>query len=374
MSARTGFGSSVDAGTLLMKQRPLGTSRHLTATGRSAIATIRLIGDLTALDTPLPVFRAINRKRMSEQVINVLCLGVWGEPGEDVVLCRTSERSVEVTCHGGSAAVARILEDASGRGFSGDVETSNQNLAPDWEPLALDILLRARTGRTAEILLEQVNCLWPQFALDLPQLSNKESRLRIDDALEWSEFGRHLVEPWNVVLCGRPNVGKSSLMNALAGFTRSIVSEHSGTTRDLVTLETAIEGWPVRITDTAGIRETTDSIEQAGVTATRSAIDYADLVVIVLDASEPLQPVDQHLLNNTVKRRLIVAHKSDLPPSSKTAWPVESLQVSSASGQGVEALLQAIARALVPALPPQGQLIPLSMQHISELQRLPCFV
>ncbi len=345
-----------------MAQKPHGTAQHLTGTGRSAIATIRLTGALSALDAPTALFRAANRKPLREQSLNVLCFGIWGDPGEDVVLCRTSENSVEVSCHGGVAAVARVLEDAAGRGFSRPNEVSNQDI--------LDALKRARTQRTAEILLEQASGIWAQFAHDITRFFPDEARHRIDLALSWAEFGRHLTEPWNVVLCGRPNVGKSSLMNALAGFTRSIVSEQAGTTRDLVTLETAIDGWPVRITDTAGVRETSDLIEQTGVRQTLSAIDQADLALIVLDGSEQLQPEDQLLLNQIVKRRLIIAHKSDLPVSLEESVSAGSLPVSSASGQGVEALLRAISTALVPVCPLPGQLIPVTPQRESELRAM----
>jgi tRNA modification GTPase len=284
-----------------MESLAQGTVRQLTSSGRSAIAVIRLTGDLSQLDAPSSLFRAANHKRVVEQAVDAICFGVWGEPGEEVVLCRTGVDAVEVTCHGGAAAVARILEDAAGRGFRIEAaptvaffpETGrsfSEKKATDWRPLT-----QARTQRTAEILLEQAS-VWPQFMERLLQCPREEALGLIDNVLAWSEFGRHLTEPWIVVLCGRPNVGKSSLMNALAGFTRSIVSEQAGTTRDRVTLETAIDGWPIRITDTAGVRQTNDPIEQAGVEQSLSAIALADLAVIVLDASEPVQEEDRRLL------------------------------------------------------------------------------
>ena len=78
---------------------------------------------------------------------------------------------------------------------------------------------------------------------------------RIREWLAWEDFGLHLTRPWNVVLAGRPNVGKSSLINALLGYTRSIVFDQPGTTRDVVTAATAIDGWPIELSDTAGLRE-----------------------------------------------------------------------------------------------------------------------
>ena len=335
-----------------------GTARLLTSTGRSAIAVIRMVGNLSQLDWPTSLFRAANHKQVGEQSINAICFGVWGHPGEEVVVCRTEDNAVEVTCHGGAAAVARILEDAADRGFQ--VEAAPN---VDWRPLT-----QARTQRTAEILLEQVT-VWPQFIEGLSQHPPDEALGLIDGALAWSEFGRHLTEPWSVVLCGRPNVGKSSLMNALAGFTRSIVSEQAGTTRDRVTLETAIDGWPVRITDTAGVRESSDTIEQAGVEQTLSAIDQADLVVLVLDSTASLQTEDRQLLAVPAQWRLPVAHKSDRPRSTDADFPADCLAVSSVSGQGIEALLQTIAATLIPACPPPGQPIPVTPEQESELRR-----
>ncbi len=374
-----------------------GAARQLTATGRSAIAVIRLTGDLSPLDSPTSLFRAANRQRVVEQSVDAICFGVWGDPGEEVVLCRTGVDSVEVTCHGGAAAVARILEDAQSRGFGIEVSQSGVFCSEKARPFAERkatlssaedalVLTQARTQRTAEILLEQ-SSVWPQFIAGLSQRPHEEALAVIDEALAWSEFGRHLTQPWNVVLCGRPNVGKSSLMNALAGFTRSIVSAQAGTTRDRVTLETAINGWPVRITDTAGVRETSDAIEQAGVEQTHSALDQADLAVIVLDASEPLQDADRQLLRADAspsvvfrsakeqpfaerKATLVVAHKSDLPRTADADRPPDCLEVSSVTGQGVEALLLAISTALIPALPPSGQPIPVSSQQETQLRML----
>jgi tRNA modification GTPase len=342
-----------------MNQLTHGAARLLTATGRSAIAVIQLTGELSSLDTPSSLFRAANRQRIREQSINTVCFGVWGDPGEDVVLCRTGNNSVEVTCHGGAAAVARILRDTASRGFVNDTKLVSVDDAY--------VLTQSRTQRTAEILLEQTH-VWPLFLSRLSPGSREESLRRIDEALTWSEFGRHLTQPWSVVLCGRPNVGKSSLMNALAGFTRSIVSAQAGTTRDRVTLDTAFEGWPIRITDSAGVRETTDSIERVGVEQTLSALDQADLAVIVLDASEPLRDEDRQLLQVQTRRRLVVAHKSDLPRAVGTELPAGSWEVSSVNGQGIAALMRAISAILVPAVPEAGQLVPVSAQQASALK------
>lgn len=375
-----------------------GAARQLTGPGRSAIATIRVEGDLAALDAPEPLFRPVSGKRITEFAINALHFGTWGNPGEDIVACRTGKASLEITCHGGLAAVSRVLNDLATRGFpteSGGLEPAEAssvvatpvtqptadgapqcvNAQRRWDFMAglrlpLSVLREARTQRTAEVLLEQASGVWDRFIETLSESNHDNTAILIDRALAWTDFGRHLVEPWNVVLCGRPNVGKSSLMNALAGFTRSIVSAQAGTTRDRVTLETAIQGWPVRITDTAGVRETSDVIEQEGVQHTLAAIDEADLVVVVVDSSEPLTAEDQQLLAIPSRRKIIIAHKADLPAARTELFPEECLRVSSVKGEGIDELLQAISAQLVHALPPDGQPIPVTATQREYLQAL----
>ena len=360
-----------------------GIARQLTGPGRSAIATIRVEGDLTALDVPDSLFRAVNGKPVAEFAINALYFGVWGDPGEDVVVCRTGDDSLEITCHGGVAAVSRVLADLAGRGFStmsGGVQLADDALRRSDAQrrvdtsaglhLPLSVLQGARTQRTAEILLEQVSGTWDRFVTQLADSRSDDARTLIEQALTRADFGRHLIEPWNVVLCGRPNVGKSSLMNSLAGFTRSIVSEQAGTTRDRVTLETAIDGWPVRITDTAGIRETQNPIEREGVAQTLAAIDEADLVLIVLDRSEPLTAEDYRLLDRQPRRRIVIAHKADLAPATQDRWPLDTLAVSSVSGNGIESLLKTIASGLVPQVPDHGCPVPVTRQQVEWLERL----
>ena len=118
-----------------------------------------------------------------------------------------------------------------------------------------------------------------------------------------------------VALCGQPNVGKSSLLNALLGEERAIVTPIPGTTRDMVQGELLLGGAVIRLTDTAGLHDTDDPVEQLGVERARKAIDAADLVLAVLDASRPLDADDRSLLHTLQGRKvLIVLNKADLPP------------------------------------------------------------
>ena len=125
----------------------------------------------------------------------------------------------------------------------------------------------------------------------------------------------------SVVLCGRPNVGKSSLMNALLSADRAIVTDVPGTTRDVLTESFEIGGVRYQLSDTAGIRETADAIEKIGVTRARDALRDADCVLLVLDSSAPLTPSDQSMLAARDERYITVLNKSDLAPAARSANP-----------------------------------------------------
>lgn len=122
----------------------------------------------------------------------------------------------------------------------------------------------------------------------------------------------------SVVLCGRPNVGKSSLMNALLSADRAIVTDIPGTTRDVLTESFEIGGVRYQLSDTAGIRETADAIEKIGVTRARDALRDADCVLLVLDSSSPLTPADQSMLEGRDDRYITVLNKSDLAPAAES--------------------------------------------------------
>jgi tRNA modification GTPase len=127
-------------------------------------------------------------------------------------------------------------------------------------------------------------------------------------------LGRYVKQGFDLAIVGRPNVGKSSIFNRLIGTDRAIVTEVPGTTRDALHESTSIRGIPVRLIDTAGIRETTDLVESIGITRTREAIADADIQLLVLDASEPLTTDDTSLISQTpAQSRIILLNKTDLP-------------------------------------------------------------
>ena len=150
-----------------------------------------------------------------------------------------------------------------------------------------------------------------------------------------------------LALVGRPNVGKSSLFNKLLEQDRAIVTDIPGTTRDLISETAAIEGIPVRLVDTAGIRESEGLVERLGIERSFQAMADADLTLVVLDASQPLTEADADLIARAREqgRRIIVANKCDLPAAAATD---DALRVSALTGEGIEELRRAIVQTAMP--------------------------
>ena len=348
----------------------------LTPIGRGAVASIRVEGDLNALDQPdAPLFRAANGKSLSQQTIGRIAFGRWGrelDQGEDVVVCRLSPDALEIHCHGGDAAAQRIVDDLTRAGCT-PMNWQNQ-LAGSHDGLEADCqeaLSRCSTWRTAEIVHEQSAGLLRQAFDELVQLSSTESssdllRTKLDALLAWSRFGVHLSKPWNIVLTGRPNVGKSSLINALLGYQRAIVFDQPGTTRDVVTGETAFDGWPVLLADTAGLRDATEELEAAGIALARRCLESADLRLILIDLSEPPTSDDERLLAEWPDA-LIVGHKSDLPNQWEVRLPNSAIRVSSVTGFGLEDLQRHLVSRIVPEAPAIGTPVPINQRQVDLL-------
>ncbi len=164
-------------------------------------------------------------------------------------------------------------------------------------------------------------------------------------------FGRFVRDGFDLAIVGRPNVGKSSIFNRLVGADRAIVTEFPGTTRDALHESTSISGIPVRLIDTAGIRETVDLVENIGVTRTRSAIADADIVMVVLDGAEKFSQDDLTILGTvSVERRILAINKSDLPQrldvQIESLSNVEWTRISALTGDGFDLLTDRIFKRL----------------------------
>lgn len=345
----------------------------LTPIGRGAVASIRLQGDLDSSRLADIPFRAANGKVLSQQSIGRIVFGTWGQlpaDSEEIVVCRVAPQALEIHCHGGDAAVRRILQDLQCIGCRVlEWQDQKQRVLGTFEAECMDALSRATTWKTAEILHEQSSGLLRRSLESLLSLSFNATELisRLDELLRWSSLGIHLSQPWMVVLTGRPNVGKSSLINALLGYERAIVFDQPGTTRDVVTAETAFEGWPVQLTDTAGLRETSEELEAAGIALTRQKLEVADVRLILIDLSELPSPEDEALLA-AWPDAIVIGHKCDLTDQWQNRLPQHAIRVSSATGTGLVQLQNMIISRLVPQTPPPGTAIPVTMRQILELK------
>jgi tRNA modification GTPase len=367
----------------------------LTPPGRGAIAVVTTAGPgaHAAVDAH---FRAANGRLIARQRVGRIVFGHWGEMphSEEVVVCRQSAEALEIHCHGGAAAVARIVEALAAAGCR--IASWKEWLAtsaPDVLTAEADLALtEATTDRTAAILLDQRAGTLRAAVEELVRLLEVgEPAAAIDGLaalLGRATLGSHLMRPWQVAIAGRPNVGKSSLANALLGYQRAIVFDQPGTTRDVLAAETAVDGWPVRLTDAAGIRvDAGDSIEAEGVCRARRRVAEADLVIWVLDAAA-LPPSELSDAMATAWKQLavdldaafvrsvdplVVLNKFDLLSPSLVEVAMRqapsAIAVSALKRTGLDLLLGAIGGRLVPHPPQPGDAVPFTERQRGLLEQ-----
>jgi tRNA modification GTPase len=184
----------------------------------------------------------------------------------------------------------------------------------------------------------------------------------LDAILNYVVLGLHLTQPWKVVIAGPPNVGKSSLINALLGYERAIVFDQPGTTRDVVTAHTALDGWPIQLADTAGLRASDDELESAGVERAIAQAAAADCLLLVFDASATWTDENDRIIEKWPEA-LVVHNKCDLATPA-----VAGLRVCALKGDGIAALIQAIVAQVAPAVPRPGEAVPFSAGQVEMLQ------
>lgn len=289
----------------------------------------------------------------------------------------TREDVVEINCHGGLLPLRKVLELTlrEGARLAGPGEFTfrafiNGRIDLSQAEATMD-LIRAKTERSGRIALSQLSgglsemitrfrdqitevvavveayIDFPEEEIELDLM--EDLILKIEEVLrelgilsETYEEGRFFREGLGVAIVGRPNVGKSSLLNALIREERAIVTEIPGTTRDVIEESLSLKGIPLRIMDTAGIRQTHDLAEREGVARSLRAIEGADLVLAVFDLSEPLHSEDQEVLRKVQDRRaLLVLNKRDLPARLATdelPEGVPSVRISAKTGEGLEEL------------------------------------
>jgi len=198
---------------------------------------------------------------------------------------------------------------------------------------------------------------------------------KINDMADSFRRGRLLKDGLRVALIGRPNVGKSSLFNRLLSSDRAIVTEIPGTTRDTISEIINIEGIPVLITDTAGVRSSSDRIEQLGIERTRRAIADADLIIAVLDGSQALVDEDEEIIRDASRNRYVVAlNKSDLESfCSNNAQQIDDnlslVPVSAKTGHGLDALCAEIIKPFTAEHLDESSFVITNARHYDLLRR-----
>jgi tRNA modification GTPase len=385
-----------------------------TAFGEAAISVLRVSGS-EAVRVGDSIFRG--KTSATELPLRVQHLGrivdANGAPVDSVLLTvfrspasYTGEDMVEISCHGGILVTRRIYElllangaraaepgEFTQRAFlNGKLDLTQAEAVMDLIHAQSELALRAasqqlegRLGQTAEQMREDLIHLlahleayidFPEEDIDpdtgdamLKRMEALQTTLR--SLLDTAEHGRILRSGARTVICGEPNVGKSSLLNLLTGFERAIVSPQAGTTRDTIEEVLHIHGLPFRLVDTAGLRQhTSDFIEQHGMERTRKELSQADVILEVVDGSKPQAEAHRvPLPPGREKAHVVILNKADL--GIHDSWGSQpAVALSCASAQGVEALRNAMRDAVWSgAVSGNTQLVAINARHKACFER-----
>ncbi|UII55961.1 tRNA uridine-5-carboxymethylaminomethyl(34) synthesis GTPase MnmE [Cytobacillus spongiae] len=332
-----------------------------TPMGEGAIAIVRLSGD-EAIDIADKLFLGVKGKRLKSVATHTIHYGNILDPKtnqivEEVMVSVmhgpktfTKENIVEINCHGGLVSVNKVLQLVLNNGarlaepgeftkrafLNGRIDLSQAEAVMD--------LIRAKTDRAMNVAIGQmegrlsnlirklrqeiletlahveVNIDYPEYD-DVEEMTHRMLiekaqyvRDEIEKLLVTSQQGKILREGLSTVIVGRPNVGKSSLLNSLAQENKAIVTDIPGTTRDVIEEYVNVRGVPLRLLDTAGIRETEDIVERIGVERSRKVLKEADLILLVLNFADELTEEDEKLFE-AVKGLdvIVIVNKTDLP-------------------------------------------------------------
>ena len=372
-----------------------------TARGEAGIGIVRVSG-VRALPIAAELFRAsrgvsstelsthtltyghIIDTSTSDEVIDEVLLGVMRAPrtytGEDII---------EFNCHGGMATLSAVLDlvvkngarvaepgEFTKRAFlNGRLDLAQAEavaeLIASKTDLSRKIAVETLTGRLsdtvndlsdrlADLLAEvEASIDFPEEDLDFMKVEMQLETARtvqtdLTTLLDTATEGRIITEGVNVAILGKPNVGKSSLLNALIGTTRAIVTDIPGTTRDTIEETININGIPLKLIDTAGIRQTDDIVEQEGVERSKAVLDRAELLLLMFDASQPLNTADLELLQAAeAAKAILILNKVDLPivtPASTLLMHCPKKRVVETAipdGKGIDALRAATCEELL---------------------------
>lgn len=362
-----------------------------TPPGEGGIGIIRISGP-EAFSIALTLFRSASGKPRANLPSHRVFYGFIIDPDtsetvDEVLIVPmkapksyTREDVVEISCHGGMAPLRRVFGLALRHGaraaepgeftqrafLNGRIDLTQAEAVLDVINSRTELALKSAIGQLRGGLSQQISALRERLryllamveaSLDFPEedieVSSAESLKEtaadiiseLRQLLDSYEEGRVLREGVSTAIVGRPNVGKSSLLNALLREERAIVTDIPGTTRDTLEETADIHGLPIRIIDTAGIRETHDVVEQEGVRRSLMALEKADLALVVLDSTQPLHPGDMEILERVRgSRAIVVLNKMDCGPvlSAEEVSPLcgdkPAIHLSATTGDGLDAL------------------------------------
>ena len=367
-----------------------------TAPAPGGIGIVRISGE-EALAVADQVFRGVSGKKLSQMRGYTAQLGgaftPAGERLDDVVALvyrspksYTGEDVVELSCHGGLYVTKRLLQLVLDAGASpagpgeftrraflnGKMDLAQAEAVMGLISASGEQARKAALAGSSGVLSQRIAAIkgelmeqaahlaaWADFPEeDVPEVEESQllegirrGEAALSQLLEGFERGRMYREGLVTVIAGRPNAGKSTLMNLLSGCQRSIVTQYAGTTRDVVEETVMLAGVPLRLADTAGLRDTDDPVESIGVRAARQRLETAQLVLAVFDSSQALEKEDRELMDALEGvPSIAIVNKTDLP--SQIA--VEEIQarfektvfLSAATGEGLEDLEQSLSEIL----------------------------
>jgi len=364
-----------------------------TSIGEGGIAIVRISGD-KAKDVVDKIFQAKNGKSIKDMKSYTMKYGYIIDENnnhiDEVVVSFmkgprsfTAEDTIEINCHGGVVATNKVLEQVIKQGvrlaepgeftkrafLNGRIDLSQAEAVIDIINAKTDLSMKSALMQSEGAISKEIQELRGKLlstiahieaTVDYPEddLEEVTAEMAIKDLevikkeikefIETAEEGKILREGLSTVIVGKPNVGKSSLLNALTKENRAIVTDIPGTTRDVIEEYINISGIPIKIIDTAGIRETDDVVEKIGVERSRAKINDADLIILILDSSDDLSEEDKEIINHiSNKKYMILLNKSDLN-SKITQVNLENINckniysISAKTGEGIDKVRSAI--------------------------------
>lgn len=359
-----------------------------TAIGEGGISIIRVSGS-KALEIVNKIFKGKNATDIfsmkpytmrygnivsNDEIIDEVIISYFKGPKSF-----TAEDTIEINCHGGVVATNRILQETIKAGarlaepgeftkrafLNGRIDLSQAEAVMDIITAKTELSMKSAMAQSQGILSKEINRLREEalnaltlieYAVDFTEDDEepdaeipinvekqvKNLTIQIENLLKTADEGKIIRDGLSMVIVGKPNVGKSSLLNTLLKQKRAIVTEIAGTTRDVIEEYINLDGVPIRIVDTAGIRETEDVVEKIGVEKSKEKINEADLIVFMLDSSRELDEEDKEILSYIKdKRHIVILNKVDL--DRKLDLDIidnldNIIEISAKTGLGIEKL------------------------------------